>query len=137
MQLDPQNLVAYNIDVVKKGEEEFFGSRANSPLDHVNRSFLEFDYGQRIPRNADKIISHIDLASKSMIHDFVAELLGLLEFGSEGRLIRTRHTLRMVMYGENSTVRPDVCVMDMKGMLLLLVHEGDEPQVIVEAIAAF
>ncbi|KAF8590122.1 hypothetical protein K439DRAFT_1644792 [Ramaria rubella] len=145
------DLIAYNIDVVKKGEEEFFGSRANSPLDHVNRSFLEFDYGQRIPRNADKIIPYLDLASRSkegqesMVDDFAKELLRSLGFESEGRLIRTRHILRMVISGQDSTAQTDVCIIDMSNTLLLLVQEDKrdenpkdpEPQVIAEAIAAF
>ncbi|KAF8580753.1 kinase-like protein [Ramaria rubella] len=120
-------------------------------LDPKIWSFLEFDYGQRIPRNADKIIPYLDLASRSkegqesMVDDFAKELLRSLGFDSEGRLIRTRHILRMVISGQDSTAQTDVCIIDMSNTLLLLVQEDKrdenpkdpEPQVIAEAIAAF
>jgi len=127
-------LDAYNIEVVSKSEKDFFEEEANNSLEHVSKLFLEFEYvpGEKLPKNSEKIILHLDLASRvkegqeSLVDNFAGELLKFIGFESGERLVIIRYALRLLISGTNSVAQTDVCIMDINSSSLLLIHKRIE-----------
>lgn len=145
-------LMAYNIVIRNCEEKEFFGENLDRIPRSVNREFLEFEFtsGKDTPDDND-LLGYLDMASRgqkdqeSMVDDFASELLKVLEFRGNGRLIRTRHSIPLLIAGGESKAQTDVCIVKKRNQILLLLQEDKtlesskdpEPQVIAEAIAAF
>jgi hypothetical protein len=146
-------LEAYNIRIVDKGEEEFFGKKANKLPSEIDSDLLtyEFTIGQDVPEETSEIISFLDLAcspednQESAVDDFARLLLETMGYRSKTRVIRTRHRIPLLISGVQSMAQTDVCIIRKNRNILLLLQENKrienpknpEPQVIAEAIAAF
>jgi len=146
-------LNAYNIKVRIEGEKEFFQSSVDKIPDGLSEDLITYEFieGEYVPDEKDKILSYLDMASRtlkgqeSMVDDFTKELLFYMGYESKGRILRTRHSLGFVICGDTRTAQTDVCIMRRRGGFLLLMQEDKrlisirdpEPQVIAEAIAAF
>lgn len=83
---------------------------------------------------------------ESAVDDFSAHLLSMLQYDDpDNRYIRQRKDIPFFICGTDSYAKTDVCIMDRKLRILLLVQEDKrhmepkdpEPQLIAEAIAAF
>jgi hypothetical protein len=84
------------------------------------------------------------LEEESAVNDFAVMLLRALDYTYVGKILRTRKTLPLVICGEYRQAKTDVCLVDNRHQILLLVQEDKrhldeadpEPQLIAEAIAA-
>jgi hypothetical protein len=72
------DLESYNIEIVGKKEQEFFGLRAGTLPPNLHKGLLtyKFSYGEEVPCKVSKLMSYPDLAStskegqESMVDDF-------------------------------------------------------------------
>ncbi|KXN65745.1 hypothetical protein CONCODRAFT_44302 [Conidiobolus coronatus NRRL 28638] len=147
-------LDAYNIAVVPQNELEFFPQ----PISTVDLSDLpsrildsySFRDVARDDKTAYQFMRYLDLAThpregeESAVDDFAAEILRLLDYDDNGRVIRTRKSIDMLMCGQETYAKTDVCIVSEDSILLLLQEDKShisrkdpEPQLVAEAIAAF
>lgn len=148
-------LTAYNITVVAKTVQQFFGVDADQlPVPSVNRVIFENVECPNGPieTNDREFFDYLNEAmsiapnEESAVDDFAAHLLKLLGYNSPGRLVRQRKHIPFYICGTDSHAKTDVCVYDrIMGILLLMQEDkrfmelavNPEPQLIAEAIAAF
>ncbi|KAN0080323.1 hypothetical protein V8E55_009889 [Tylopilus felleus] len=81
---------------------------------------------------------------ESAVDDFAVLLLRALGYNTRGRVLRTRKDIPLVICGENSHAKVDVCIIDQNEISLLVQEDkrhmdnsDPEPQLIAQAIAAF
>lgn len=146
------DLYSYNIRVVNQTDNEFFGASLDSVgLEIVSEGIINGTYPSADQEEyVQEFLTYLDLAMRikeseeSAVDDFAVFLLNMLGYKGDGRIIRTRKNIPLLMCGENTCAKTDVCVMS-RDMLLMLLQEDKshisgsdpEPQVIAEAIAAF
>jgi hypothetical protein len=145
------DLKSFNISVLEKSEEEFFGiSLEIVSLDGVPDGLVNLEWPSTDDPDSCDILIHLDLAmstlgsGESAIDDFASRLLEILKFNRIGQVIGTRRDIKMVMCGKNTHAKTDVCIIDKKGIFFLIQEDKSymkfpdpEPQIIAEAIAAF
>ncbi|KAF8509299.1 hypothetical protein BU17DRAFT_32085, partial [Hysterangium stoloniferum] len=79
----------------------------------------------------------------NVIDDFARELFLIMRYKTNKRLLRTRHSIPLVICGENSNAQTDICLIQKKREFLLIVQDdkrfynNKDPEVIAEAVAAF
>ncbi|PPQ96988.1 hypothetical protein CVT26_006416 [Gymnopilus dilepis] len=101
------------------------------PLTKVDRLFFRY-------------MKDAETGEESLVDDFAAFVLGMFGYDEPDRVIHRHKELSFIMCGTQVDAKPDLCVMS-DSEYLLLVQEGKrgtnrvdpEPQLIVEAIAAF
>jgi hypothetical protein len=142
-------LAAYNITVVPRNKEEFFGtSHFPDPAEPSLAGFMTAETKQdTADKKARQLLHYLDLAmdpkigQEAAVVNFAAELLRGLDYDDEYRIVFIRHAIPFLICGGNSVAQTDVCIMDDNEILLLLQEDKSmkdpEPQVIAEAIAAF
>jgi hypothetical protein len=143
-------LKTYNIEIRNNTDERDFFLQ-NIDLDNVSllelpRSVIKcenFEYLDVNDRGYD-FISYLEMAThtgENAVNDLVVELLRLLEYRGQGRVIRIHKDIDLFMCGNYTKAETDVCVLDKNKIFLLLQedksHIDPEPQLIAEAIAAF
>src|ERR1700733_13313243 len=82
---------------------------------------------------------------ESAVDDFAAHILSMLLYHEPDRVIRQRKDIPLFTCGSEMHAKTDVCVMDRRSGIILLVQEdkrylegGDsEPQLFAQAVAAF
>jgi len=83
---------------------------------------------------------------ETAVNDFAREFLRIVGFEERGRILRTHHIIPLSICGDNNKVaQTDVCLVGRRLTILLVLQEDKtnftpsdpEPQVIVEAIAAY
>ncbi|KAF8965959.1 hypothetical protein BDZ97DRAFT_1729627 [Flammula alnicola] len=147
-------LRAYNIRIVDKDAATFFGhpnlpaptvdpiilnnlDTPPGPITRSTRLFFRYlkDTTERFPPGPP---------TEAAIDDFVSHLLGLLGYDEPDRVIHQRMEIGFIMCGTRVDAKPDICVLDDDGYLLLVQADkhhtsadDPEPQLIAEAIAAF
>jgi hypothetical protein len=145
------DLKAFNINVLKKSEKDFFGfSVDNVSLDDVPDGFINLEYPSIDDMESYKILRYLDMAmfaaesEESAVDDFSHELLGILRFENPGQVIRMRKSIRLFTCGKYTHAKTDLCIIGEQGILLLIQEDKSyikfsdpEPQIIAEAIAAF
>jgi hypothetical protein len=149
-------LKAYNIEIRNNTDERDFFSQNidvdNVSLSELPRSVVEcenLEYLDVNDRGYD-FISYLGMAThpreteESAVDDLAAELLRLLGYRGQGRVIRIHKDIDLFMCGNYTKAETDVCVLDKNKIFLLLqedkshINRDDpEPQLIAEAIAAF
>lgn len=147
-------LKAYNIEIHNNTDErDFFSQNVDTvSLSELPRSVIEcenIDYLDVNDKGYD-FISYLGMAmhpketEESAVDDLAAELLRLLGYRGEGRVIRVHKDIDLFMCGNYTKAETDVCVLDKSKIFLLLqedkshINRDDpEPQLIAEAIAAF
>lgn len=144
------DLEAYNIVVQEQNENAFFGGSLpnyNGPAD-----FLHYEHrAYGLDPASTSLLKRLDMAvhvmdgEESAVGDFTAELLRILGYETDETVIRTCKSLNMLMCSEDVSTKADVCLLDEKFLVLLVVQEDKnhispmdpEAQLIAEAIAAF
>ena len=143
-------LRAYNITVVYQDAATFF-ERPDLPQPRIIPDVLTaLDPNDTVDDNAYELLRHMDLAmspapaEESAVDDFAILLLRALGYTGRGRVFRSRKDIPLVICGENSHAKTDVCIVDDNEILLLVQEDkrhmensDPEPQLIAEAIAAF
>jgi hypothetical protein len=146
-------LRAYNITVVPQNKELFFGTiDFPDPAEPSLAGFITAETWQDASdKNTRQLLQYLDLAmnpkigQEAAVDNLVAELLRGLDYDDENRIVFIRHAIPFLICGENLVTQTDVCIIDDKNQILLLLQEDKrstsmkdpEPQVIAEAIAAF
>jgi hypothetical protein len=146
-------LEAYNIRVINIDNPcDFFGTRIeNVNLQDVPNGVLvceEFDMANDLPTY--KFLRYLDLAMRpdegqeSAVDDFAAEILRMMQYESIGHIICLRKDIKLLMCGQETHAKTDVCVLDTNDILLLIQEDKSHinrsnavPQLVAEAIAAF
>jgi len=140
-------LLAYNVAVVEKNEQQFFG--APLPAYTGPAGFIQYeDRVQGIDKESLALLKRLDLATKraeeeeSAGEDFVSEVLRALGYETEQTVIRRRKSIRFNMCGKTVYAKANVCIQDINSnILLLLVQDSDpahsEAQLVAGAIGAF
>jgi hypothetical protein len=140
-------LKAYNIEIRNNTDERDFFSQNidvnNVSLSELPRSVIECEYLDVNDRGYD-FISYLEMAThtgENAVNDLVVELLRLLEYRGQGRVIRIHKDIDLFMCGNYTKAEIDVCVLDKNKIFLLLQEDKSridpEPQLIAEAIATF
>ncbi|KAJ7220336.1 hypothetical protein GGX14DRAFT_493710 [Mycena pura] len=146
------DLAAYNIRIVYQDALSFFRIPALPPpaLKHPAVLHLPGPAYTNDP-TVYELLRTMDLAmlptytDESAVDDFAVLLLRELGYAPAGRVIRTRKDIPLIVCGDNTLMKADVCIVDGGGIMLLLVledrrHVGGAdplPQLVAEAIAAF
>ncbi|KAK0434545.1 uncharacterized protein EV420DRAFT_1653919 [Desarmillaria tabescens] len=139
-------LVGFNIQIHDADTVTFFNTPDLPSRSNVSSTILNnVEVPQGPLTKNDRLFFHYlrdaVRGEESMIDDFVAFILGMLEYDEPDRIIRRRKDLSFVMCGQTVNAQTDVCVTTSTDILLLV--QGDkkgydpEPQLIAEAIAAF
>jgi hypothetical protein len=147
------DLKAFNIRVLEKSGDEFFGfSLEEISLDGIPGGLINFEHPNDDDPESHDILGYLDSATiefeESAVDDFAHELLKVLEFKKNWQLVRTKKDIRLFMCGKDTHAKTDVCIVDKKGIFFLLQEDkshikpqtkflNPEPQIIAEAIAAF
>jgi hypothetical protein len=149
----PNELVTYKIRVVYQDFATFFGS-PTPPNPQVDSEVLTVqDIVSMQSDDAFTFLHTMDLVmttspgEESAVNDFVVHLFRLLCYTGRAvsRITRTRKDLPFWVCGEERYPKTDVCVMDDQDILLVVQEDkrhldgmtDPEPQLVVEAIAAF
>ena len=136
-------LLAYNITVSSQSPEAFY----LQPLPEL--ASLATDSGfdpnllsgtlstQGLSRETHRLLEYLDMASRpnsnqeSAVHDFAKEILRALGYELRGSILRTRHTIPLLINGDpNRSAQIDVCpVQASSDVILLPVVQGDKTTV--------
>lgn len=145
-------LIAFNIEVVNIGEEEFFGESIDAiELSEVLADVLEIDDpSQAKDRTTFRSLRYLDLAmqpeegQESDVDVFAVEVLRMMNYEDMRHIVCIHKDIKLLMCGQQTHAKMDVCVLDMNDILLLIQEDKShinrayaEPQMIAEAIAAF
>jgi hypothetical protein len=145
------DLTAYNISVILKGEREFFGTPIDQGVDISDypEGILSQEPDYNYPESFI-LLKYLDLAMRirqseeSAVDDFASRLLETLGYTDMNHLVCTRKSIRFLICGTNSYAKTDICIMDDNEILFILQEDKShispadpEPQIIAEAIAAF
>ncbi len=159
---DDKDLQRYNIKIVYQNTLDFFGvsyseSDSELPLPKVHNEVLTVEY----PRAAQHDDAYLLLSTMnhvvnnnqgkdSSVVDFIAHLFRVLGYvgRAEGRSTRNRIQVPISKYYPEILAKPDICIMDKKDQIVLLVQEDKtnlysshsthpEVELIAGAIAAF
>ncbi|KJA20071.1 hypothetical protein HYPSUDRAFT_68851 [Hypholoma sublateritium FD-334 SS-4] len=152
----PNDLRAFNIQVIREDTESFFGM-ANLPkpknISPVIWNNVAAPAG-KLSKTDKLFFAYVEDAMRicpgeeSLVNDFAGFLLGMLGYDDYQRVLHTRRDMTFYMCGSKVDARADVTIVEREGPLfqyVLFVQEdkrhisGDdpEPQLIAEAIAAF
>jgi len=146
----PSELHAYNIVVEFQNAATFFGLNplpqpavAAEVLNNISADDMVNDANYKLLRYMDLAMDPVP-AEESAVDDFAVHLLSLLGYVPRTRMLRTRADIPLVVCGEQSHAKTDVCIVDSDDILLLIQEDkrhkepkDPEPQLIAEAIAAF
>ncbi|ORX50920.1 hypothetical protein DM01DRAFT_1337522 [Hesseltinella vesiculosa] len=142
----------YNIGIVNVDAATFFGRAIETvALDEVPESVLtcltsddiadDEDPGYDLLRFHDIVMNG---GLENTVNNLVEELLRMLKFRGQRRIILTCQRLPLTMCGTSTTAETDVCVQNNDNILLLVQEDkayrnsnDPEPQLVAEAIAAF
>ena len=150
------DLLAYNITVSSQSPETFY----SEPLPDIANlaTFYDIDPNllsgtlgtQGLSNETYCLLEYLDLASRpnsdqeSAVHDFAREILRALRYELRGSLLRSRHTIPLLISGDpNRSAPTSVCLIQGRsGIILIPVIQEDtpvdpEPKVIASAIATF
>jgi len=145
-------LISYKITVTTQSCEEFFLRNPEPSLAGLDPSLIDSAVdAEDVPDQTFRYLTQLDLATnagqESLIDDFSRETLRLLGFEERGLALSTRYNIPLTICGDSRrTAQPDVCLLDRRSMIILLVLQEDktifdstrpEPQVIADAIAAY
>src|ERR1700679_3194416 len=119
------DLESFNIKVLEKSENEFFGVSLNEvSLDSVPSGLVNLEFSTTDDMESYDILEYLDLATieseECTVDDFAHELLRVLNFKRVGQLIRNGKDIKMTMCGKNTHAKTDVCIVDEKGILFLI-----------------
>ncbi|KAL0952234.1 hypothetical protein HGRIS_006524 [Hohenbuehelia grisea] len=143
-------LLAFNISIKPVEAATFFGVEelpAPSVSDRVLDRVLH-DEGPGLTKEERKFFQYLRVASsdseESAVDDFAKSLLGMLDYDSGNRLIRSRKEMSFYMGGQKVDAKADITLMS-NNYHLLVVQENKrfgstddpEPQLVAESIAAF
>jgi len=147
------DLRAYNINVVNEDIITFFGIDQLPPPPVRQAILTNLDYpANGLPDREDRLFfdyMHYAMLTppgeESAVDDFAAHILSMLQYDEPDRVIRQRKDIPLFTCGSDMHAKTDVCVMDRRSGIILLVQEdkrylegGDpEPQLLAEAVAAF
>jgi len=143
-------LLTYNITVVYQDFATFF-EMPHVPQPTIPVNVLTTKHYSNVPDDATyRVLKSMDLSmalvpvEESAVDDFAMVLLHALGYKPRGRSLRTRKDLLLVICRENRHTKTDVCLIDNDNIMLLIQEdkchlslEDPQPQLIVEAIAAF
>lgn len=143
-------LRAFNIVVEYQDAPAFFGIDplpqppvAAELLNNVEAEDMADERNYTLLRYMDLAMNPVP-AQESAVDDFAIELLKTLGYARRPRVVRSRVDIPLFICGEQHHAKTDVCIVDTDEILLLIqedkrhLEEKDpEPQLIVEAIAAF
>ena len=144
-------LLAYNIKVVPRPPEQFFGA-ATAGVSLSGLDPLVITGSTDTPDVSDttlRYLTYLDLATRAsqetLIDEFSRQTLDLLGYAERGLALFTRYIIPLTICGEGKSAQTDVCLVDRRSMILLVLQEdkmvfdssNPEPQVIAEAIAAY
>ena len=146
----PSDLSAYNIHIEFQDAATFFGVNPLPQPAVANEVLTRLDADDMTNDSHYKFVRYMNLAmdpvpgEESAVDDFAVCLLTLLGFVPRPRMTRTRADIPLIICGEQHHAKTDVCVVDEDDILLLVQEDkrhkerkDPEPQLIVEAIAAF
>jgi hypothetical protein len=125
-----EDLKAYNIQVISKDEEGFFGEKL---LEYIPMESLE-----------KRLEVYLKLGDRgSSITNLSRELLYGLKFGERSKLLIGGERLPLIVCGNTSVAQTSVCVINRRTESILFINKCEkedkdpEPQAIAGAIAAF
>ena len=151
-------LIAYNIKIVPQTPEQFFGAPTFGILAELDTSII---IGSTDTANlsdaALRYLTFLDLAThvagnhwqKTLLDEFSRQTLDLLGYSERGLALLTQYNIPMTICGDNKSAQTDVCLVDGRTVMILLILQGDktalnssnssnpEARVVAEAIAAF
>ncbi|TFK38810.1 hypothetical protein BDQ12DRAFT_712739 [Crucibulum laeve] len=153
----PNDLRAFNIQVIRQDAPTFFGQQELpipqniSPIIWNN---VAAPPGIQLSKVEQHFFAYLEDAMRmppgeeSLVDDFAVFLLSMLDYDNGYRVVHTRKEMSFYMCGSRVDAKADVTVIERRGPLfqyILLVQEDKryqsgedpEPQVIAEAIAAF
>lgn len=147
------DLDSYNIHIQQQDALTFFGVQ-ELPAPQVDPELLNVSNADAMQEDRHaELINLLDLAmvsstGESAVDDFAVELFKVLGYVRRNRVARTRKYLRLLICGEYTHAKTDVCIVDRsQNDILLLVQEDKrsedrEPvdaqaQLIAQAVAAF
>jgi hypothetical protein len=144
------DLAAYNIEIRFQDEATFFGVNPLPAPTVADEVLLRTDADDMQDDSNYKLLRYMDLAmdsvptQESAVDDFAVHLLTVLGYVPRTRMARTRADIPLRICGEHRHAKTDVCIIDLDDIVLLVQEDKQhkelkdpEPQLIVEAIAAF
>ncbi|KAF8219045.1 hypothetical protein L208DRAFT_1455853 [Tricholoma matsutake] len=143
-------LLAFNIQVVDTTITVFFNTPELPPptvaptiLNNIDKPDGPLVKGDRLFFQYMRLVEK-PRSPESRVDDFAAFILRILNYDNKDRIICQRTEMSFPMTGHRVDAKTDVCLMDELELLLLVQedkrtssNDDPEPQVIVEAIAAF
>ena len=145
------DLTAYNITIARQNTATFFNQAALPPPPHHPDLLNRLTADEMVDDESYQVVRYMDLAmepvpgEESAVDDFAMQLLRVMGYASRalGRDLRSHKDIPLLICGEWSHAKTDVCVMDRDGYLLLVQEDkrhletmDPAPQLIAEAIAA-
>ncbi|KXN68692.1 hypothetical protein CONCODRAFT_9023 [Conidiobolus coronatus NRRL 28638] len=111
----------------RKRPQRFFGEKIDTvTLGDISNGILEKEKPDLDDAESYDFLSYLYLAmtlqekEESAVDDFAAELLKIMSYGTQGRIVRVRKTIKFFMCGEDTQAETDVCIMDPSQLFFLL-----------------
>ena len=145
-----KELIASNIKIVLQTPEQFFGAVLGVSLTDLDPLIISGSTDtENLSDTTLQYLIYLEFAAhapyESLIDEFSRQTLDLLGYSERGLTLYTRYNIPLTICGKNKNAQTDVCLMDGRTMILLILQEDKtvfnssdpEPQVIAEAIAAY